>query len=182
MKTAKQSAILNLTISAMLLALAMFLPFLTGQIPQFGRMLSPLHIPAMLAGFILPLPWAVPLAFIIPIVRSLIFSMPPMVPMAVTMAFELATYALVIGLIYKRPAKSYFSILIALIPALVIGRIVYALVFFIVMSLTAGTFNLSAVISGLTVEGLPGVIVQLLIVPPIVLAVEKAGLYRSNKR
>lgn len=182
MKTAKQSAILNLTISAMLLALAMFLPFLTGQIPQFGRMLSPLHIPAMLAGFILPLPWAVPLAFIIPIVRSLIFSMPSMVPMAVTMAFELATYALVIGLIYKRPAKSYFSILIALIPAMVIGRIVYALVFFIVMSLTAGTFNLSVVITGLTVEGLPGVIVQLLIVPPIVLAVEKAGLYRSNKR
>ena len=182
MKTAKQSAILNLTISAMLLALAMFLPFLTGQIPQFGRMLSPLHIPAMLAGFILPLPWAVSLAFIIPIVRSLIFSMPPMVPMAVTMAFELATYALVIGLIYKRPAKSYFSILIALIPAMVIGRIVYALVFFIVMSLTAGTFNLSVVITGLTVEGLPGVIVQLLIVPPIVFAVEKAGLYRSNKR
>lgn len=105
-----------------------------------------------------------------------------MVPMAVTMAFELATYALVIGLIYKRPAKSYFSILIALIPAMVIGRIVYALVFFIVMSLTAGTFNLSVVITGLTVEGLPGVIVQLLIVPPIVFAVEKAGLYRSNKR
>lgn len=174
MKTTKTTTI-HLTFSALLLALALFLPFLTGQIPEIGRMLSPLHIPAMLAGFVLPLPWAVPLAFAMPLVRSLIFSSPPMLPMAITMAFELATYALVISILAKRLAKSFTGIILTLIAAMVVGRLVYAIAFYIVMLAMGNPFNLQAVITGLTVEGLPGIIVQLVLIPPIVLALRSAG-------
>ena len=41
----------KLTLSAMFMAIAFVLPFLTGQIPQIGSMLCPMHIPVLLCGF-----------------------------------------------------------------------------------------------------------------------------------
>lgn len=176
MKTRKPSTTQNLIIAAMLLALAFFLPFLTGQVPQIGRMLSPIHIPAMLGAFVLPLPWAVPLAFLMPILRSSIFTMPVMVPMALTMAFELATYALVIGLLAPRLAKGVVGIILTLIAAMVLGRLVYGLAFFVIQRLAGGPFQFSALLTALTVEALPGIILQLIIIPPIVLALRKVAI------
>ena len=42
----------KLTYAALFLALAMVLPFLTAQIPEIGSMLSPMHIPVLLCGFL----------------------------------------------------------------------------------------------------------------------------------
>lgn len=169
----------NITFSAILLALAFVLPYFTGQLQAIGRMLSPLHIPAMLSAFVLPLPWAVLVSFIIPIIRSAIFTMPPMVPMALTMAFEMATYALVIGLLNKRLGNDWLKIIIKLVIAMVLGRIVYIIAFYLLLLTMNGQFNFQAVVYGLTVEGLPGIIVQLLLIPPIVLALKKAGFTRE---
>ncbi|MBO4413432.1 MAG: ECF transporter S component, partial [Clostridia bacterium] len=74
--------ILRLTLTAMFLALGLVLPFLTGQIPQIGSMLLPMHIPVFLCALICGWQYATPMAFILPILRSLIFSMPPMYPTA----------------------------------------------------------------------------------------------------
>ena len=49
--------VLKLTYSALYLAIALVLPFLTGQIPQIGSMLCPMHIPALLCGFVCGWPW-----------------------------------------------------------------------------------------------------------------------------
>ena len=90
-----------MVLSAMFLALAMVLPLLTGQIPQIGKMLSPMHIPVLLCGFFCG-PWyGLLVGAIAPVLRSLIFGMPALFPNAFIMCFELATYGCVSGLLYK---------------------------------------------------------------------------------
>ena len=93
--------ILKITCSAMFLALAFVMPFLTGQIPEIGSMLCPLHIPVLLCGFICGWPWGCAVGFIAPLFRSLTLGMPPIFPAAVCMAFELAAYGAIAGLMHS---------------------------------------------------------------------------------
>lgn len=65
------SPVRKLTYSALFLALAMVLPFLTGQIPEIGSMLCPMHIPALLCGFMCGWPWGLAVGFISPLLRSM---------------------------------------------------------------------------------------------------------------
>ena len=74
----------KMVLSALMLALCLVLPFLTGQIPQVGRMLLPMHIPVLLCGFICGWPWALAVGFVAPILRSTIFTMPMMIAPIVT--------------------------------------------------------------------------------------------------
>ncbi|MBR0138522.1 MAG: ECF transporter S component [Erysipelotrichaceae bacterium] len=87
-----RKSLLKLTIAAMMLALAMLLPFITGQIPQIGNALSPMHIPALLCGFFCGPALGALVGFIAPLLRFALFGMPPIMPMGIAMAFELATY------------------------------------------------------------------------------------------
>ena len=119
--------VLRLTYSALYLAIALVLPFLTGQIPQIGSMLCPMHIPALLCGFVCGWPWGLAVGFIAPLLRSALFGMPTMFPAAVAMAFELAAYGAVAGLLYRVLPKRTGCIYVALIAAMVAGRLVWAL-------------------------------------------------------
>ena len=82
----------NVVNAALCLALCMVLPFLTGQIPQIGSALSPMHIPALLCGFICGWPYALVVGFAAPLLRFMLFGMPPLFPTGTAMAFELAAY------------------------------------------------------------------------------------------
>lgn len=93
----------NLTLAALFLALGLVLPFFTGQIPQIGSMLLPMHIPVFLCGLICGWQYGAAVGFIVPLMRSVLFGMPPLFPTATAMAFELLTYGLVVGLLYSRP-------------------------------------------------------------------------------
>ena len=84
-----RNQIRRLTLTAMFIALGYLLPFLTGQIPQFGAMLSPMHIPALLCGFVCGWQYGLVAGAIMPLLRSATLGMPPMFPTAVAMAFEL---------------------------------------------------------------------------------------------
>ena len=117
--------VLRLTYSALYLAIALVLPFLTGQIPQIGSMLCPMHIPALLCGFVCGWPWGLAVGFIAPLLRSALFGMPTMFPAAVAMAFELAAYGAVAGLLYRVLPKRTGCIYVALIAAMVAGRLVW---------------------------------------------------------
>ena len=99
--TRNSSAVRKLTYSALYLALAMVLPFLTGQVPKIGSMLCPMHIPALLCGFMCGWPWGLAVGFLSPLLRSAIFGMPP-VWVSVAMAFEMATYGAVSGWLYRK--------------------------------------------------------------------------------
>ena len=87
----------NLTLSAMFLAVGMLLPFLTGQIPQIGNMMLPMHIPVLLCGVICGWQYGAALGFILPFIRYMVFGMPVLFPTGVAMAFEMMTYGLVAG-------------------------------------------------------------------------------------
>jgi len=92
MNTKTRSATRDLVLAALFLALAFVLPMITGHVPQIGNMLCPMHFPVLLAGFVLGGPWGLALGFAAPLLRSVLFGHAPMYPIAIAMAFELATY------------------------------------------------------------------------------------------
>ena len=108
----------RLTYAALYLALAMVLPFVTGQIPEIGSALCPMHIPALLCGFMCGWPWGLAVGFIAPLLRSVLFGMPALFPGAVAMAFELATYGCLTGLLYHLLPKKIPSVYVTLIAAI----------------------------------------------------------------
>ena len=113
----------KLTYSALYLAIALVLPFLTGQIPEIGSMLCPMHIPALLCGFVCGWPWGLAVGFVSPLLRSLLFGMPTAYT-AVAMAFELAAYGAVSGILYRIFPRRNWSVYVTLIAAMIVGRLV----------------------------------------------------------
>ena len=101
----------KLVLSGLFLALGLVMPFLTAQIPSVGSRLLPMHIPVLLCGFICGWPYA-DHRLIVPVFRSMLFGMPPMLPTAVAMAFELAAYGCMSGLLHKLLREKYFHICI----------------------------------------------------------------------
>ena len=75
----------QLTLAALFLALGLLMPFLTAQIPTVGSRLLPMHIPVLLAGFVLGGPYGAMIGFVTPLLRSALFGMPPMFPTATCM-------------------------------------------------------------------------------------------------
>ncbi len=127
--------ITRLALSAMFLALGLALPFLTGQIPQVGAMLSPMHLPALLCGYVCGWKWGLLVGFVMPLLRSLIFGMPQLVPTALCMAFELAAYGAVAGALYTRIKRLPWRIFGSLVAAMLVGRAVWGAVSFAVYAL-----------------------------------------------
>lgn len=167
----------NLVLAALFLALALLLPFLTGQIPQVGQMISPMHIPAFLCGFVCGWPYALAVGFIAPLLRNLLFHMPPLFPTGVSMAFELATYGVAAAICYRRlPMKRVPKLYVSLILSMVVGRIVWGLVRLLLAGLTASSFTFSAFLSGAVLTAVPGIVCHLIVVPLVVLALERAHL------
>ncbi len=166
----------KLTYSALFLAIALVLPFLTGQIPQIGSMLSPMHIPVLLCGFICGWPWGLAVGFIAPLLRSVLFGMPPMVPGAVSMAFELATYGCVAGLLYRLLPRKTVSIYIALVIAMIAGRIVWGIARLVLAGLTGSKFTWALFMAGAFTNAIPGIILHIVLIPVLVIALERAGL------
>ncbi|MFI3327143.1 MAG: ECF transporter S component [Clostridia bacterium] len=177
----KKQHIFNLSLSGLFLAMALLLPFLTGQIPQIGNMLLPMHIPVLLCGIICGPYWGALVGVIAPFLRFAIFGMPQM-PTTFTMTFELLTYGLVIGLVYSKLPKNIVSIFISLFSAMIAGRIVWAvasMLIYKIMGLNAFTF--AQFISGGFITAVPGIIVQLVLIPTIVIALKRAKVIPSDK-
>ena len=166
----------KLTYAALFLALAMVLPFLTGQIPEIGKSLCPMHIPALLCGFLCGWPWGLAVGFIAPLLRSVVFGMPAMFPGAVAMAFELAVYGGMAGLLYRLFPRKTWSIYVSLILSMIAGRIVWGIVRLILAGLSGSPFTWALFLSGAVTTAIPGIILQLVLIPVLVMALERAGL------
>jgi len=163
----------KLVLAALFLALALVLPFLTGQIPEVGSMLCPMHIPALLCGFFCGWPWGLAVGFVAPVLRSLLFGMPPMFPVAICMSFELAAYGAVSGWLYAKLPKKKGNIYVALLSAMVIGRLVWGAARFVCTGLDVSAFGISAFWAGAVTTAIPGIIVQIVLIPLLVMALEK---------
>ena len=172
----KKNQVLKLTYAGLCLALCLVLPFLTGQIPQIGSMLLPMHIPVLLCGFLCGPWWGLGVGLVAPILRSLIFHMPPLFPTATAMAFELAAYGLLSGLCYKLLPKKTPYLYCSLLIAMVGGRLVWGLVMSLLMGLSGKGFTLAAFWAGAFVNAWPGILLQIILIPPVVAALKKAKL------
>lgn len=166
----------HLTYGAVCLALCMVLPFLTGQIPEIGSALCPMHIPVLLAGFLCGPWWALAVGAAAPLLRFALFGMPPLFPTGVAMCFELAAYGLVSGLLYRRLPKKTGTVYVALILAMVLGRVAWGIVMAALMGLSGSAFTWGAFLSGAFLNAVPGIIVHILLIPAVVLALRRAGL------
>ena len=169
----KKTNVKILVLAALFLALALVLPFLTGQIPEIGSMLCPMHIPALLCGFFCGWPWGLAVGLIAPVLRSLIFGMPPMFPVAVCMSAELAAYGTVSGALYAKLPRSRGSVYISLLTAMVAGRLVWGAARFLCAGLDASAFGLGAFWAGAVTTAIPGIVVQILLVPVLVMTLKK---------
>lgn len=169
----KRNEMKKITLSAMFLALAFVMPFLTGQIQQIGNMLCPMHIPVLLCGFFAGAPWGLAVGFIAPILRSFTLGMPVMFPAAVCMAFELAAYGFVAGWLYHKLPKKNINVYVSLLSAMVIGRLVWGIVMFFCMGFDAGKFGLEAFLAGAVFNAVPGIVLQVVLIPLVVITLHK---------
>lgn len=175
----KQNINLNLALAAMFLALAYVMPFLTGQVPQIGAMLCPMHIPVILCGYICGAPWGFIVGAVAPLLRSLTLGMPTLFPKAVAMAFELAVYGLMSGLLYRALPKKKINIYASLVLSMIAGRLVWGIVQFCCMGMDPAKFGLSAFWAGAVVNALPGIAIQLVLIPILIIVLEKKKVLKN---
>lgn len=179
----KNSTVINLTLSAMFMAMGIILPFFTGQIPQIGNMLLPMHIPVFLCALICGWKYGVITAFILPLLRSFMFGMPVLYPSAIAMAFELSAYAFVSGFLYERfPWKCIRSLYMSLLSAMVIGRLVWGAAEIILLGIQGNTFTIQVFVAGALLNAVPGIILQLILIPAVMVALNRTKLVPFYKK
>ena len=169
----------RLVLAAMMLALAYVLPFFTGNIPQIGSMLLPMHLPVLLCGFLCGGGWGCAVGLVAPLMRSMILSAPPMAT-AIPMAFELAAYGLLSGLLSSllsaRRPLNLSGIYLSLVGAMLGGRVVWGVVKALMTLSGNSSFTFAAFVAGAFTTAIPGILLQLVAIPPIVLALRSADL------
>lgn len=165
----------KIVLTGVFLALCLILPFFTGQIPQIGSMLSPMHIPVFICGLVCGWPYAAIIGFIAPLLRHGMFYMPPLIT-AIAMAFELFAYGGFTALFSKILPKKPEYIYVSLILSMIFGRFVWGTARYIIALLTHSEFTIAAFISGAFITALPGIICHLIIVPLVVIAIRKSGV------
>lgn len=166
--------IYNLVCAALCLALCIVLPFLTGQIPEMGQLLSPMHLPVFICGFVCGWEYGLAVGLIAPLLRSVTCGMPPLFPTAVSMAVELAVYGLMTAVLYAKLPKKVGYIYVSLICAMIAGRAAGGAFKFLLLGLGyINKFTFGIFVTSYITKTIPGIISQIVIVPPVVMLLEK---------
>lgn len=172
----KREELKRLVFSALFLAIGIVLPVFTGQIKEIGDSLLPMHLPVMLCGFICGWKYGFTIGIILPFIRSLTFGMPPLYPNAIWMAVELAAYGLVVGVLHAKMINlKRGRIALPLIISMVVGRIAWGITKATLLGIGGKSFTVNAFIVGGFVDAIPGIIIQLILIPLIV------GIYEDSK-
>ncbi len=171
------------TLSAMFVALGLVLPFFTGQIPQIGNMLLPMHIPVFLCGLICGWRYGGAVGLILPIMRHMLFGMPVLFPTGIAMSAELLTYGVAAGLIYSMSRwQCVRSLYCAVIAAMLSGRFVWGVVSAILLGLSGKGFTWQMFMAGAFINAVPGIVLQLILIPAIMVALNRTKLVPFKKK
>ena len=170
----------KMVLAALFLALAYVLPFLTGQIREIGAMLCPMHLPVLICGFICGWPWGLVIGFTAPLFRSLTLGIPRFFPTAISMALELATYGAVSALMHKVLRRRRLYIWCSLLTAMVAGRLVWGASMLVLLSLSGSRFPFQAFLAGAVLNALPGILVQLVLVPILIMLLDDLALVKRK--
>jgi thiamine transporter ThiT len=175
-----QNRLKNLTAAAICLALCILLPYLTGNNQQLGNILSLMHIPVLLCGFICGPYYAGVVGLIAPLLRSVLLAAPPLF-IASAMSPELAVYGLAAGFLYRKLAKTNDNIYISLIAAMIAGRVTYGIAGWLLYSVT-GLFRVpfawgwTFFINAALLTAAPGIILHIVLIPVIVIALKRSKI------
>ena len=181
MKNTRQTT-KNFVLAAMFMALGLVLPFLTGQIQQIGNMLLPMHLPVLVCGLICGWQYGAVVGFVLPLLRFVLFGMPPIYPMGVSMAFELATYGFLVGWLFSHSRwQCIISLYRCLIAAMVGGRLVWGAVRVLLSGVAGQAFTWEMFLSGALLTAIPGIVLQLTLIPALMLALDRTGLVKFRR-
>lgn len=151
--------------AGLFVAVGLLLPYVTGHAAGVpGTVLLPMHLPVFLCGFICGKKHGVICGAITPLLSTLLTGMPPLFPTLPGMMCELAVYGLLSGYLYQEKKRSIYP---ALLISMVGGRLVSGLVVSALLTANTGALKLASVAASF-VTGLPGIVIQLIAVPPIV--------------
>lgn len=162
----KNGKVYRMVLAALWLCVGMVLPLLTMQVKEVGDSLLPMHLAVMLCGLTCGRWYGAAVGMLLPFFRSLIFGMPPIYPNAVWMAFELAAYGFMIGFIYSRfKTKNIGALYVSLVSSMIFGRIVWGIAKSILLGIEGNAFTVKAFFVGGVVDALPGIVLQLILIP-----------------
>ena len=164
----------KLVFTAVCAALCLVLPMAFHSIPNAGQVILPMHIPVLLCGLVCGWPNGLLCGLIGPLLSSVITGMPP-AAMLPSMMVECAAYGMVsgLGMKYVRTGKSVTDLYISMIAAMVLGRVVAG--FAKAWIFTPGVAPFAWVTTSL-VTGIPGIVIQLVLMPLVVTALTRARL------
>lgn len=163
----------KLVLAALCLAAGIVLPFVTGQIPFIGNLLLPMHIPVFVCAFCSSKSYSTAVGFILPLLRSAIFSVPAFFPNAVAMAVELATYAFIASFLYEKIGRRTLGgIYMSMLPAMLIGRVAWGVARWLMLGFSSEPFTLPYFAAEAFVNALPGIVLQLIVVPVLVMLIQ----------
>ena len=170
MSTVKKSII-----TAVCIALCVVLPQAFHAIPNAGSIYCPMHIPVLLCGLICGWQYGLLCGIAGPLMSALITGMPPAAVLP-GMLVECAAYGALTGLMMQlvHTKKVYPDLYISLLVAMLGGRIISGIAKALIFS--AGSYSMTAWVTGSFVTSLPGIIVHLVLIPSIVYALMKAKL------
>ncbi len=172
-----RNSLRKLTLAALCVALGVIFPQLFHMIPRSGMILLPMHLPLLLCGLLTGPFWGLVAGVVTPILSNLITGMPPMGPILYSMIFELAVYGFLAGVLFQFIRTKYvvLDLYLSLILAMLGGRIIYGLANGLIFSAGTG-YGIEAWLTGSFVTGLPGIILQLVLIPLLYGALAKAKL------
>ncbi len=175
----KKNQTKQMVLAAMCVALGVVLPVAFHSVPNAGSIFLPMHIPVLLCGLLCGWPYGLSCGILSPFLSSLLTGMPPIAYLP-SMLCELAAYGLAAGLLtqFAHSGKRMVDIYVQLVGAMLAGRIVYGILNALIFS--AGEYSFAIFISGAFVTALPGIIIQLVLLPTIITILEKAGVIERD--
>lgn len=165
----------RLTTTALCIALGLLLPtvfhvFGTGA----GTALLPMHIPVLLCGLLCGWQYGAACGILVPLLSSVLTGMPPIFPIGVSMMVELCAYGVLTGILYQAMRQNIY---VSLVGAMLGGRVIYGLVNAVLMGVAGKPYGFAAFLSGAFLTAWPGILLQLVVVPILVLTLQKSGLW-----
>ena len=154
--------------AALFLALAIVLPVAFHQL-GLGRVFLPMHIPVLLAGFVGGAACGVMVGLSAPVLSFFMIGMPPAYAVLL-MALELSLYGLAAGIFHFRLR---LNIYLALLISLIVGRLGFALGLLLLGSFIQLPYGVKFFFTVAVVSGLPGILIQIALIPPIVAAINR---------
>ncbi len=168
----------KLVSTGLLIALGMVLPSFFHMFGA-GTVMLPMHIPVLICGLACGMPYGAACGVILPLLSSVTTGMPPIFPTAPAMAFELCTYGLICGLLFY---KARMNIYVSLLGGMLAGRVVSGIANAILMGVADRPYGVESFLMAAFVTGLPGIIIQLVFVPVIVLLLIKARIVQGPEK